>query len=79
MQVKNRLQSRTFLSFFLNILDYAVFTMLSIGILRKELEQKLREAKKRKREKYEEKVKTLEELSEKDKNKWKSFNNKVNG
>jgi hypothetical protein len=41
------------------------------------LEQKLRETKKRKREKWTEKLKALDEVSEKEKNKWKSFNTKV--
>lgn len=45
---------------------------------RRELEQKLREAKKRKREKRAVKLKELEDISEKEKNKWKSFNTKVN-
>ncbi len=54
-----------------------IANVLKLECFRKELELKLREAKKRKREKYEEKIKTLEELSEKDKNKWKTFNNKV--
>ena len=44
---------------------------------RKELEVKLREAKKRKKEKFTLKLKALEELSEKEKNKWKNFNTKV--
>jgi hypothetical protein len=44
---------------------------------RKELEQKLKEAKKRKKEKFALKLKAMEELSEKEKNKWKSFNTKV--
>ena len=41
------------------------------------MEQKLRETKKRKREKWTEKLKALDEVSEKEKNKWKSFNTKV--
>ena len=45
--------------------------------IRRELEQKLREAKKRKKEKWTQKLKDLEEVSEKEKNKWKSFNSKV--
>lgn len=44
---------------------------------KKELELKIREAKKRKREKYALKVKAMEEISERDKNKWKSFNTKL--
>lgn len=39
---------------------------------------KLKEAKKKKREKYAEKIKAMEEISEKEKNKWKNFNTKVN-
>ena len=41
------------------------------------MEQKLRDAKKRKREKFEIKLKQMDEISEKEKNKWKSFNTKV--
>lgn len=44
---------------------------------KKELELKLKEAKKRKKEKFAQKIKAMEEISEKEKNKWKSFNNKV--
>jgi hypothetical protein len=44
---------------------------------KKELELKLREAKKRKKEKFALKLKAMEEISEKEKNKWKSFNTKV--
>lgn len=44
---------------------------------RKELELKLKEARKRKKEKFAQKLKAMEELSEKEKNKWKSFNTKV--
>ena len=44
---------------------------------RKELELKIREAKKRKKEKFALKIKAMEELSEKEKNKWKSFNSKL--
>ena len=51
--------------------------LYDFAIFRKELELKLREAKKRKKEKYANKIKAMEEISEKEKNKWKSFNNKV--
>lgn len=44
---------------------------------KKELELKLKEAKKRKKEKFAQKIKAMEEISEKEKNKWKSFNNKL--
>jgi hypothetical protein len=44
---------------------------------KKELELKLKEAKKRKKEKFAQKIKAMEEISEKEKNKWKSFNNRV--
>jgi survival of motor neuron-related-splicing factor 30 len=44
---------------------------------KKELELKLKEAKKRKKEKFVAKLKAMEEVSEKEKNKWKSFNNKL--
>ena len=44
---------------------------------RKELELKIREAKKRKKEKYAQKLKDIEDMREKEKNKWKSFNQKV--
>ena len=37
----------------------------------------MREAKKRKREKFAAKIKTMDEISEKEKNKWKSFNTKL--
>ena len=46
-------------------------------ISRKELELKLREAKKRKKEKFAAKIKAQEEISEKGKNQWKNFNSKV--
>lgn len=46
-------------------------------LTKKELEMKLREAKKRKREKRTQKLKELEEISEKGKNKWKNFNTKL--
>lgn len=45
---------------------------------RKELEQKLKEAKKRKKEKFALKLKAMDEMHEKEKNKWKNFNSKVN-
>jgi len=44
---------------------------------KKELELKLREAKKRKKEKFALKIKAMEEISEKEKNKWKNFNTKL--
>lgn len=44
---------------------------------KKELELKLREAKKRKKEKFALKIKAQEEISEKEKNKWKNFNSKL--
>ncbi|CAF0706676.1 unnamed protein product [Brachionus calyciflorus] len=44
---------------------------------KKELELKLREAKKRKREKFAAKLKAMDEISEKEKNKWKNFNTKL--
>lgn len=37
----------------------------------------MREAKKRKREKFAAKIKAMDEISEKEKNKWKSFNTKL--
>lgn len=37
----------------------------------------MREAKKRKREKFAEKLKVMDEISEKEKNKWKNFNTKL--
>lgn len=46
-------------------------------LTKKELEAKLRESKKRKREKRAQKLKELEEFSEKEKNKWKTFNTKL--
>lgn len=46
-------------------------------VRRKELELKIREAKKLKKEKYALKIKAMEEISEKEKNKWKNFNSKV--
>jgi len=44
---------------------------------KKELELKLKEAKKRKKEKFALKLKAMDEISEKEKNKWKSFNSKL--
>jgi len=44
---------------------------------KKELEVKLREAKKRKKEKFAAKIKAMDEISEKEKNKWKNFNTKL--
>lgn len=44
---------------------------------KKELELKLKDAKKRKKEKFAQKIKMMDELSEREKNRWKSFNNKV--
>lgn len=44
---------------------------------KKELELKLREAKKRKKEKFQEKIKVQEQISEKSKNNWKDFNAKL--
>lgn len=44
---------------------------------KKELELKLREAKKRKKEKFAAKIKAQEEISEKGKNQWKNFNSKL--
>jgi len=44
---------------------------------KKELELKLKEAKKRKKEKFALKLKAMEEISEKEKNKWKNFNTKL--
>jgi hypothetical protein len=58
-------------------LDVNFFPVLSYS-LRKELEQKLKDAKKRKKEKFALKLKAMEEISEKEKNKWKNFNSKVN-
>jgi hypothetical protein len=46
-------------------------------LIRKELETKLKEARKRKKEKFQAKMKALEEAKEKDKNRWQSFNQKV--
>lgn len=46
---------------------------------KKELELKLREAKKRKKEKFAAKLKVMDEISEKQKNKWNSFNTKLSG
>lgn len=46
---------------------------------KKELELKLREAKKKKKEKFLEKIKAQEEISEKQKNSWKNFNTKLAG
>jgi hypothetical protein len=46
-------------------------------ISKKELELKLREAKKRKKEKFEEKIKTQTAISEKQKSNWQSFNSKL--
>ena len=44
---------------------------------KKELENKLKEARKRKKEKFSLKMKALEEQGEKGKNKWQSFNTKL--
>lgn len=44
---------------------------------KKELELKLKEAKKRKKEKFAQKIKLMDELSEREKNRWKSFNTKL--
>lgn len=44
---------------------------------KKELELKLKDAKKRKKEKFAQKIKMMDELSEREKNRWKSFNNKL--
>ena len=44
---------------------------------KKELELKLKEAKKRKKEKFAQKIKLMDELSEREKNRWKSFNSRV--
>lgn len=44
---------------------------------KKELELKLKEAKKRKKEKFVQKIKAMDEISEKEKNKWKNFNTKL--
>ncbi len=46
-------------------------------ISKKELELKLREAKKRKKEKFEEKIKAQTAISEKQKSNWQSFNSKL--
>ncbi len=46
-------------------------------ISKKELELKLREAKKKKREKFEEKIKVQTAISEKQKNNWQNFNSKL--
>lgn len=50
---------------------------LKKAFTKKELELKLREAKKRKKEKFAAKIKAQEEISEKSKNQWKSFNSKL--
>lgn len=48
-------------------------------ITKKELEVKLREMKKKKKEKFEAKIKAQVAVSEKQKNNWQSFNNKLSG
>jgi len=44
---------------------------------KKELESRIREAKKKKKEKYAAKIKEMDDVSEKDKNRWKNFNSKL--
>ena len=74
MDTKKRLLSKRTL--LLNRLSI-YFLDFFFDFKRKELELKLKEAKKRKKEKFALKIKAMEEISEKEKNKWKNFNSKV--